>query len=150
MERAAVFGGGPGRLPVRSRDARYEGPGGRPLVRRAARREGRDPAEEAVPGCERGRGGRRGRGGGIFRAEPAVPDRRGVRDERGRRGGDRHLRRQRQVLAAEDVGEGTGVDEAVRGGKGGAWQPSVGEGRPGAADPGADAGNGAPGTGAAY
>ena len=127
-----------------------KGLGDRPLVRRAARREGRDPAEEAVPRGERGRGGRRGRGGGIFRAEPAVPDRRGVRDERGRRGGDRHLRRRREVLPAEHVGEGAGVDEAVRLGARGARQPSVGEGRPGAAGAGDGAGGGVPGAGAAY
>src|SRR4030042_28378 len=139
VDRSAVFGEGPGRFHVRARDAGHEGPGRRALVRRAARSEGGDPAEKAVSRSQCGRGGRRRRGGGIFREEPAVPDRRGVRDERGRRGGDRRLRRRREVLPAEHGGGGAGVDEAVRGGKGGARQPAVALGAPGAAG----AGNGA-------
>src|SRR5512135_1898313 len=149
VERAAVFGGGSGRLPVRARDARHEGPGGRPLVRRAARSESGDLAEETVPRGQRGRGSGRRRGGGIFRAEPAVPDRRGVRDERGRRRRARCLWGGRKVLPSQHVGEGSRVDEALRGGEGGARQPSIGEGRPGAAGPGDGAGGGAPGAGAA-
>jgi len=138
-----VFGGG--------RDGFLYGRGtldtkgsGSPLVR-ALRREGGILRRNCSSWRTRTRRSRR-RGSGIFRAEPAYRSAQRA-DERGGVG-DRHLRRRREVLPAEHVGEGPVWMKLPRR-EGGARKPaSAKDAR--APDSGVDARDGTPGPGAAY